>query len=376
MKTADFFFDLPEELIAQYPPPERGGSRLMLLDRKSGGRRHCMVSDLPGILAGPDFRGGDNKPPLLVFNNSRVRKARLKAYPANQGVLGSAVKETEFLLLNRIDLYTWKTMVKRAKRRHPESRYRFEGGLEGTIVETPASENGKAANEFRYIRFDSPIDDDWLDIHGHIPLPPYIKRGDEASDSERYQTIYAERTAGADLGQGASAASPTAGLHFSGGMLSALKEAGIENVFITLHVGLGTFLPVRTENIEDHKMHEEVYSIGASAAKKINDAKAAGRKIIAVGTTSVRTLESACIDAADGKGPYVKAGEGTTSIFLYPGCRFKVADALFTNFHTPCSTLLMLVSAFAGRELILESYAEAVRERYKFFSYGDAMLIW
>ncbi len=197
--------------------------------------------------------------------------------------------------------------------------------------------------------------------YGHIPLPPYIKREDVPSDANRYQTIYAKETG--------SSAAPTAGLHFTQEIMDRLSANGIESVFITLHVGLGTFLPVRSENIEDHPMHSESFSIDENTARKIEEAKIEGRKIIAVGTTSVRTLESAW---SDGK---FEKKEGSTSIFIYPGYKFKIVDALFTNFHTPESTLLMLVSAFAGRELILESYAEAVREGYRFFSYGDAMLV-
>jgi S-adenosylmethionine:tRNA ribosyltransferase-isomerase len=215
--------------------------------------------------------------------------------------------------------------------------------------------------EFKYLAFDRVIDDDWLDRYGHIPLPPYIKRQDAPSDSERYQTVYASAFG--------SSAAPTAGLHFTNELLERVNAAGIESVFITLHVGLGTFLPVRSENIEDHVMHREIFSIDEHAASKIEAAKAQGRKIIAVGTTSARTMESAW-DAGR-----IKRGETDTSIFIYPGYKFNVADAMFTNFHTPESTLLMLVSAFAGRELILDSYAEAIAQDYRFFSYGDAMLI-
>jgi S-adenosylmethionine:tRNA ribosyltransferase-isomerase len=211
------------------------------------------------------------------------------------------------------------------------------------------------------LEFDRPIDDEWLDRYGHIPLPPYIKRGDTEADADRYQTVYA-----ASCG---SAAAPTAGLHFTRELLDNLADAGIETAFVTLHVGLGTFLPVRSAHIEDHVMHNETYYIDTETAAKIERAKAEGRKVIAVGTTSVRTLESAWDSGR------LTTGEGGTSIFIYPGCRFNVVDALFTNFHTPESTLLMLAAAFAGRELILESYAEAIREGYRFFSYGDAMLI-
>ena len=390
MKTSDFLFDLPEERIARYPPPERGDSRLMTLDRETGDRRHNMVSDLPEILARPEFRSPNGKPPLLVFNNSRVRKARIKTkllsaikakakqvLPTSGGADSDALREAEFLLLNRIDPRTWRVMVNRAKRRRPKQRYCFDGGMEGEIVEAPT--NDSASSEFRYLRFDSPIDDTWLDIYGHIPLPPYIKRDDEESDSERYQTIYSDRAAGADLGPGASAAAPTAGLHFTEDLLTRLKAVEIETAFITLHVGLGTFLPVRSLHIEDHVMHEESYSINEETARLINAAKAEGRKIVAVGTTSLRTLESANMETnleSIEHGARIKACEGTTSIFIYPGYRFNIVDALFTNFHTPGSTLLMLVSAFAGRELIMNTYAEAIREEYRFFSYGDAMLIY
>jgi S-adenosylmethionine:tRNA ribosyltransferase-isomerase len=380
MKTGDFFFELPEALIAQYPPAERGKSRLMVLDRRSGIREHLMAEDLPAVLAG---RFGGRV--LLVFNNSRVRKARLPGFSEATGAAA------EFLLVNRVDSRIWRTLVEKSKRKKPGSRYVFPGGMEAEIVDPEGPEYAKDSG-FRYLRFDAPVDDDWLDSYGHVPLPPYIARPDEVSDGERYQTVYADRNAAAGLGPGASAAAPTAGLHFTQKMLAELAAAGVETAFVTLHVGLGTFLPVRSEHIEDHLMHEEVYSIGEDAALKINAAKAAGKKIVAVGTTSLRTLESAWGTSGRER---VRAGEGSTSIFIYPGYRFKAVDGLFTNFHTPCSTLLMLVSAFAedtgsvcragkeagfspelsGRELILESYAEAIREGYRFFSYGDAMLI-
>jgi S-adenosylmethionine:tRNA ribosyltransferase-isomerase len=371
MKTSDFWFDLPPERIAQFPPEERGASRLFLLDRNTGKREHRMVSSLPDILA---ERLGSR--PLFVFNNSRVRKARL---PGRSRVTGAAA---EFLLVNRVDPHTWRVLVEKAKRKKPGSRYVFSDGLEGEIVEYADDENSTA---FRYLRFDTPIDDIWLDRHGRIPLPPYITRPCRAADDERYQTVYADRHAGAALEPGASAAAPTAGLHFTEEMLERLEKAGVETAFITLHVGLGTFLPLRAEHIESHVMHEEVYCIDEEAARRINRAKAEGRTIVAVGTTSLRTLESAA-DLQNKlqtiKQPpslaagMVAAGEGATSLFIVPGYRFKIADAIFTNFHTPYSTLLVLVSAFAGRELILDSYAEAIREGYRFFSYGDAMLIY
>jgi S-adenosylmethionine:tRNA ribosyltransferase-isomerase len=338
----------------------------MVLDRACRKRSHRRVTELPELL---------DEGALLVFNDSRVRKARL---------LGTSIKtgaQVEFLLINK--LYSgdpemrensgtvpgqlWRALVRRAQRRRVGSRYVFPGEREAEII--------REEGEFRIVAFDRPIDDPWLDAHGHMPLPPYIKRADTPADSERYQTVYAKVTG--------SSAAPTAGLHFTEDILSALEKRGIETVFVTLHVGLGTFLPVRTANIEDHKMHEEWYTVTEEAASRIERAKAEGRKIAAVGTTSIRTLESAW----DGEKKCLRRGEGATSIFIYPGYRFKVADALFTNFHTPQSTLLMLVAAFAeavpssikqintGREFILASYEEAVREGYRFFSYGDAMLI-
>ena len=237
-------------------------------------------------------------------------------------------------------------------------RYQFPDGTVAQIVDFPGNEK----TEFRALKFDFPLDEKWFEKNGHIPLPPYIKREDTEEDSERYQNVYAKETG--------SAACPTAGLHFTEEMLSSLSEKNIERDFVTLHVGLGTFLPVRESIIENHKMHEEVYTISESTAEKINKAKREGRPILAVGTTSVRTLES----SADEKG-FVKSGTSSTRIFMYPGYKFKVVDQMFTNFHTPESTLIMLVSAFAGRENILNAYKNAVENRYRFFSYGDAMFI-
>jgi S-adenosylmethionine:tRNA ribosyltransferase-isomerase len=321
-----------------------------------------MVGELPEILEPGS---------LLVFNNSRVRKARLRARSLSGG--GAA----EFLLLRKLDGRTWEVMVRRLKRRRAGSRYVFEDRREGEIT----------GGDPRLLRFDAPISEEWLERYGHVPLPPYIRRDDTELDGGRYQTVYA-KTPG-------SAAAPTAGLHFTEAMLERLDKKGIEAAFITLHVGLGTFLPVRTENIEDHLMHEESFTIDERSAGLVEKARARGGRIAAVGTTSVRALESAW----DGKG--LRRGEGSTSIFIYPGYEFKVVNTLFTNFHTPESTLLMMVSAFAGappftgaengpgwvpgaadrdrpprgRDWILDSYALAVREGYRFFSYGDAMLI-
>ena len=343
MKTADFYFDLPPELVAQHPSGIRGEDKLMLLDKHSGSVSHCAMRDLPDLLA-PGT--------LAVFNDSRVRRARVFAVKETTG------RECEFMFLQQIDEAgsEWRTMVKGAKKQRFGMRYAFPDGSIGTIVKEDAG------TEFRNIRFDDPISEIWFEKNGHIPLPPYIKRGDTTSDAERYQNVYAKTTG--------SAACPTAGLHFTEDMLSRLGEKGIDIAWVTLHVGLGTFLPVREREIENHKMHEEAYTVPDITAQKINDAKRDGRRVLAVGTTSVRTLESAC----DGNG-VVRAGTGSTHIFMYPGFRFKVADELFTNFHTPESTLIMLVSAFAGREHILNAYKIAVENRYRFFSYGDAMLI-
>jgi len=353
MKTGDFFFELPENLIAQYPPKERGQSRLMVLDRVTGNITHSMVTQLPDILCAERFLSPLGEKPLLVFNDTKVRKARLT------GMSEQTKAGAEFLLLEKTDGGEWKTLVQRAKRRKTGQIFAFFDPQGNEIARARITgEQG----EFRFLSFERDIDDEWLEKYGHIPLPPYIKRKDAPQDARRYQTIYAKNTG--------SAAAPTAGLHFTVEILDNLAANGIESAFVTLHVGLGTFLPVRCENIEDHKMHEEIFSIDEQNAQKIEKAKEAGRKIIAVGTTSVRTLESAW---ADGK---LKRTQGGTSIFIYPGYNFKATDALFTNFHTPHSTLLMLVCAFGGKELILESYSQAVRAGYRFFSYGDAMLIY
>jgi S-adenosylmethionine:tRNA ribosyltransferase-isomerase len=263
-------------------------------------------------------------------------------------------------------------MVKSAKKQKPGMRYTFPDGTIATIIE----HEGNAGTEFRALKFDFAINEEWFEKNGHIPLPPYIRREDTDEDSERYQNVYATDTG--------SAACPTAGLHFTKDMLARLDKAGIERRFVTLHVGLGTFLPVREENIENHKMHEEWYTIPKETADAINKAKREGRPILAVGTTSVRTLESAAQKLSDEEGGFdqlnpqkewLNPGTSSTSIFMYPGYKFKVVDQMFTNFHTPESTLIMLVSAFAGRENILSAYKTAVENKYRFFSYGDCMFI-
>ena len=345
MKLTDFDFDLPQDLIAQKPSGKRGDDRLMLLDRKNGSVFHHQMNDLPDLIM-PGT--------LMIFNNSKVRRARC------YGIKETTGRNQEFMFLNQLDKegFLWNTMVKSAKKQKNGMRYQFPDGTVAQIVDFPGNEK----SEFRALKFDFPLDEKWFEKNGHIPLPPYIKREDTEEDSERYQNVYAKETG--------SAACPTAGLHFTEEMLSCLAEKNIERDFVTLHVGLGTFLPVRESIIENHKMHEEVYTISESTAEKINKAKREGRPILAVGTTSVRTLES----SADEKG-FVKSGTSSTRIFMYPGYKFKVVDQMFTNFHTPESTLIMLVSAFAGRENILNAYKNAVENRYRFFSYGDAMFI-
>ena len=337
MRTKDFYFELPENLIAQQPADERGASRLFVLDRKTGSFTHTAVSNLARHLPAAS---------LLVFNDSKVRKARIYGASDTGG-------RVEFLLLRRRGERLWLVMTTKVKKQMPGKRYTFPDGLEGRIV--------GVEDELRVLEYDRPIDDCYLDLWGHMTLPPYIRRTDEALDAERYQTVYS-RTIG-------SVAAPTAGLHFSDQILESLRGAGIEIVHVTLHVGLGTFLPVRTDRVENHRMHEEEYSVPDSSAEAVNRAKKEGRPVVAVGTTSVRTLESAWRDGE------LRAGAGATKIFLYPGRKFQVVDSLFTNFHTPESTLLMLVAGFAGRDLILKAYEEAVRLNYRFFSYGDAMLI-
>ena len=348
MKRTDFYFDLPQELIAQYPSERRGNDRLMVLGRKSGEISHRAMSDLPNLIESGT---------LMVFNNSRVRKARVF------GTKESTGREVEFIFLNKVDdaSCVWNTLVKGAKKQRAGMRYEFPDSSVGTILENPQNEG----TEFRTVKFDFALTENWFEKNGHIPLPPYIRRADDEADGERYQNVFADNVG--------SAACPTAGLHFTNEMLETLERKEIERAFITLHVGLGTFLPVREDNIEDHKMHEEIFTVESEAARKINQAKKEGRPILAVGTTSVRTLESACVE--EGGAWKVREGTFATSIFMYPGYKFKIVDQMFTNFHTPESTLIMLVSAFSSRENILNAYEEAVREKYRFFSYGDAMLI-
>ncbi|MFP4011404.1 MAG: tRNA preQ1(34) S-adenosylmethionine ribosyltransferase-isomerase QueA [Spirochaetaceae bacterium] len=341
MKTRDFSFELPEELIAQRPADRRDDARLLVLERESGERHHTQVSELPSYL-----------PPesLLVLNDTRVRKARFEARRPDTG------GTTEFLLLERLDERRFWAITNRARRTKIGRTFTFPGRRKAEVIRQQA--------ERRLLEFSEPVDESYIEQYGSVPLPPYIRRSDDALDAERYQTVYA-RTLG-------SVAAPTAGLHFTEELLERLQKRGIEVHFLTLHVGLGTFWPVRAENVEDHEMHAEQFEIPPTTAEAVNEAKRAGRPVVAVGTTSIRALESAARERDDG---VLTPGVRDTDIFIYPGFRFRVADALFTNFHTPESTLLMLVSAFAGRERILNAYREAVTRGYRFYSYGDAMLI-
>ncbi|MFP4362454.1 MAG: tRNA preQ1(34) S-adenosylmethionine ribosyltransferase-isomerase QueA [Spirochaetia bacterium] len=337
MKKTDFSFSLPEELIAQFPEKNRHDSRLMVIDRTTGKTEHSFVKNISEFIP-------DNS--LFIFNNSKVRKARIYGTSSTGG-------RVEFLLVDRIDQCSWKAMVSKAKKQKVGKEYTFPEDVSAVITEI---EEG-----LRTIQFSKQIDDAYLDRVGHMPLPPYIKREDTDIDESRYQTVYARETG--------SIAAPTAGLHFTQAILDELASQGHGIEYVTLHVGLGTFLPIRSENITDHTMHTEVFTISASTAEQISDAKRDNRPIIAVGTTSVRALESA------GRSGEVIPGDYETDIFIYPGFEFQIVDKMFTNFHTPESTLLLLVSAFAGKDRILGAYEEAVKKRYRFFSYGDAMLI-
>ena len=340
MKTSDFWFELPPELIAQTPLPRRDGSRLLCLDKESGDTEHRFFYDLPDLL-----QPGD----CLVLNDSRVLPARLIGHR----VPGGGV--CEILLLTQREDDLWECLVRPGKKLRPGARVRFgEGELEA-VVEAEASDGN------RLVRFSyEGIFLEVLERLGEMPLPPYIK--EKLADRERYQTVYCKEPG--------SAAAPTAGLHFTKELLARIADKGVKICYLTLHVGLGTFRPVKEENILDHEMHSEYCIVPEETARTVTETKRAGGRIVAVGTTSCRTLES--FANPDGT---LDAQSGWTNIFIYPGYRFRCVDALVTNFHLPESTLIMLVSALAGRENILNAYALAVKERYRFFSFGDAMFI-
>ena len=340
MKTSDFYYDLPEELIAQDPLEDRSSSRLLDLDKKTGETEHHVFREIVDYLDPGD---------CLVINDTKVIPARLIGAKEETGA------KIEVLLLKRGADDVWETLVKPGRKAKPGTRISFgDGLLTGEVVDIVDEGN-------RLIRFEyEGIFEEILDRLGQMPLPPYITH--QLKDKDRYNTVYAEHPG--------SAAAPTAGLHFTPELLEKIKNKGVDIAHVTLHVGLGTFRPVKVDDVENHHMHSEFYMIDETAAEKINRAKEKGKRVICVGTTSCRTIES----AADENGR-LKACSGWTDIFIYPGYQFKILDALITNFHLPESTLVMLVSALAGREHVLAAYEEAVKERYRFFSFGDAMFI-
>ena len=340
MKTSDFYYDLPKELIAQDPLEDRSSSRLLVLHRKSGRVEHRVFTDIVEYL-----KPGD----CLVRNNTKVIPARLYGTRVDTGAT------IELLLLKRMENDVWETLVKPGKKARQGAVISFgDGILTGEIIDV--KEDGNRLIQFRY----EGIFEEILDQLGQMPLPPYITH--TLKDKNRYQTVYAKYEG--------SAAAPTAGLHFTEDLFRKLEEKGVLVANVTLHVGLGTFRPVKVDDVSKHHMHTEFYQVTKEEADKINKAKQAGGRIVCVGTTSCRTIES----AADGNG-VLKPGQGDTDIFIYPGYSFKMMDVLITNFHLPESTLLMLVSALAGKEQVMRVYEEAVRERYRFFSFGDAMII-
>ena len=340
IKKSDFYFELPEELIAQDPLADRSDSRLLLLDKESGRTEHHIFKEIVDYL-----RPGD----CLVLNNTKVLPARLMGIKEETGA------SIEVLLLKRKENDIWETLVKPGKKAKPGTKLVFgDGSLRAEVLEVVEEGN-------RLIRFSyDGIFEEVLDRLGEMPLPPYITH--KLQDKNRYQTVYAKYDG--------SAAAPTAGLHFTEELLGQIEDKGVVIAYVTLHVGLGTFRPVKADNILEHHMHSEYYQVTEEAAQKINRAKEEGHRVICVGTTSCRTVESAA--KADGT---LEECCGNTEIFIYPGYRFKVLDCLITNFHLPESTLVMLVSALAGRENVLSAYEEAVREKYRFFSFGDAMFL-
>lgn len=340
MDVKDFYYDLPEELIAQDPLEDRSSSRLMILDKNTGEVEHKIFKDVLDYLEPGD---------CLVLNNTKVIPARLF------GVKEGTQAKIELLLLKRKENDIWETLVKPGKKAKPGTKISFgDGLLTGEVIDVV--EDGNRLIQFHY----EGIFEEILDKLGQMPLPPYITH--QLQDKNRYQTVYAKHEG--------SAAAPTAGLHFTQELLEQVKAKGVEIAEVTLHVGLGTFRPVKVDNILDHHMHSEFYMISQEAADKINHAKESGHRVISVGTTSTRTMEA----AADENGK-LRECSGWTEIFIYPGYQFKVIDGLITNFHLPESTLVMLVSALAGREHVLDAYKIAVEERYRFFSFGDAMMI-
>lgn len=347
MRVDDFDYILPEELIAQKPSEKRDACRLMVLDREEKTVEHKQFTDILNYLEEGD---------CLVLNNSKVLPARLFGEKESTGV------KVEFLLIKRIEGDTWETMVRPGRRLKKGDVVKFSDDFKAEIIDY--GQDGTRIVEFKY----EGIFMERLEELGNMPLPPYIERPSNKDDNDRYQTVYCK-----DEG---SVAAPTAGLHFTEEILAAAEAKGVKLAYVTLHVGIGTFRPVKAEKVEDHSMHYEEYFISEEAAKTINETKAAGGKIVSVGTTSTRTVESAAVYDEEKDDFVVVPGSGSTGIFIYPGYTFKIIDRLITNFHLPKSTLLMLISALYDREEILKAYEEAKKEEYKFFSYGDAMIIY
>lgn len=349
MLVSDFDFELPEELIAQEPPQERSGARMLILDRVSGSWQDSAFQQFPELLEPGD---------LLILNNSRVIPARLFATRKGVTAKQEPTGKIEVLLTEQVSEWEWRALVRPGKKVAVGERLFFSDLLEAEVTER--GEFGE-----RLLRF-APVDDFYsaLEQLGHIPLPPYIHRDDADADRERYQTVYARERG--------SVAAPTAGLHFTDAILQQLRTRGIQIAYVTLHVGLGTFAPLRVESLDEIKLHTERYSLSEETAEAINTAVKEGRRIIAAGTTTVRTLEHC---AAVANGAPLEPHSGTTNIFISPGHEFRLVRGLLTNFHLPKSSLLMLVSAFAGRENVLKAYNHATQERYRFFSYGDCMFL-
>lgn len=354
LRVADFDYSLPEELIAQQPPAERGASRMLVMDRETGALQDSTFAELPSFL-----RPGD----LLVLNDSRVIPARLYARRTLRRERELPTGRIEVMLTEPAGENRWRALVRPGRKIAIGERLVFPGQDGKILLEAEVLERGEFGE--RLLEF-VPVDDFFavLDQIGHTPLPPYVHRDDASADRERYQTVFARKRG--------SVAAPTAGLHFTSQMLQALGSNGIEIARITLHVGLGTFAPLRVERVNEVRLHRERYTIDAETAEAINRAAAEDRRIVAVGTTVVRTLESAALGTPDGR---IKPHSGTTEIFISPGFKFHLVNALLTNFHLPQSSLLMLVSAFARREQVLSAYGHAVRQQYKFFSYGDCMFL-
>lgn len=350
MKISEFTFELPQELIAQTPAQRRGEDRLLVIDRKTGEYQDCQMRDFPSFLEPGS---------VVVVNDTRVRKARVFGISETGG-------KVEFLFTGAMGPDRWQAMVSKSKRQKPGKTYEFrtpEGELYCKAMIDSDVDDHDQGSSLKVIKFDREIDENFFMKCGHVPLPPYIKREDDFNDETRYQTIFANECG--------SMASPTAGLHFTPEIVAELAKKNIEVLHITLHVGMGTFMPVRTENLEDHVMHTEGYHVSEEVAEKVNKAKAEGRKVIAIGTTSVRTLESA-VNRETG---LLEAKSSATNLFITPGFQFAIVDQMLTNFHTPESTLLVLVSSFAGKEHILNAYRHAVEQKYHFFSYGDATFL-